>query len=1003
MLRMAQSDVLICGMGGLGVEIAKNIILGGVKSVTLHDEAVCTRHDLSSQFYLSEEAIGENRALASEASLARLNQYVLVESHTEPLTEEFLKKFQVVVLTETPLEEQECIGTFAHENNISVIVADTRGLAGQIFCDFGEDFRVLDTNGEELLSIFISSITKDTEGVVTCLDRMKHGFEDGDYVVFREVKGMTEINNCPPMKVKVLGPDTFSIGDTSRFSTYTRDGIATQVKMTKDIKFKSFKESMAEPEFVMSDFAKIDRPLQLHLGFQALHEFRRVHFRLPRPWNKEDAEEVVQMAKQNNAQLATPLENVDEWLITTLSYVSAGSLCPMQGVIGSIAAQEVMKACSGKFRPIQQWFYFDAFECLPQGEDVSEANANAMGDTRYAGQARVLGADVQDILMSQKYFVVGAGAIGCELLKNFAMMGLGVNDGFIHVADMDVIERSNLHRQFLFRPEDVGRMKSITAALAVAEMNPDVNITVYEDRVGPQTENVYDDDFFESLDGVANALDNLQTRLYMDKRCLHFRKPLLDSGTLGTKGNVQVVKPDLTETYSSSHDPPEESVPFCTIRHFPNSIEHTLQWARDEFEGLFKHSAARAVPYLRDVNFLTKVEETMPLCQAVTALQQIKNILFDDRAIVFDDCVAFARLQFQDQYNHQLRKLLRYCPVDKTTKSGTPFWSGHKRCPHPIEFDPNNTLHMDYIVATANLRATMFGIPHNTDRVAIAEMLEDVQVPAYNPNPFANVPTKANNPRAQKCFFVDKSDSEIFEELLEVLSDRSKLKDVQLETLEFEKDDDTNFHMDFIVAASNLRAAAYNIEPADRLKSKLIAGKIIPAIATTTSLVAGLACLELYKLVQNHDKLELYKNGFVNLALPFFGFSEPIAPVKKKFRDQEFTLWTCLNVQGELTIKDFIRHFKEKYQVDVLRLSDGPRMLYNSLTSLMHSERRLQMTVSEAYEKTSRREIGPGKRSLILQVTAKGSDGKQVELPQVRYLLRTQGAPTARDDPASLQ
>ncbi|GCC43031.1 hypothetical protein chiPu_0027116, partial [Chiloscyllium punctatum] len=61
------------------------------------------------------------------------------------------------------------------------------------------------------------------------------------------------------------------------------------------------------------------------------------------------------------------------------------------------------------------------------------------------------------------------------------------------------------------------------------------------------------------------------------RRCVYYRKPLLESGTLGTKGNVQVVIPFLTESYSSSQDPPEKSIPICTLKNFPNAIEHTLQ------------------------------------------------------------------------------------------------------------------------------------------------------------------------------------------------------------------------------------------------------------------------------------------------------------------------------------------------------------------------------------------------------------------------------------------
>ncbi len=87
---------------------------------------------------------------------------------------------------------------------------------------------------------------------------------------------------------------------------------------------------------------------------------------------------------------------------------------------------------------------------------------------------------------------------------------------------------------------------------------------------------------------------------YMDRRCVYYRLPLLESGTMGPKGNVQAVYPHSTESYSSSHDPPERSIPICTLKNFPNAIEHTIQWARDMFEGLFTTPAEMANQFLED-------------------------------------------------------------------------------------------------------------------------------------------------------------------------------------------------------------------------------------------------------------------------------------------------------------------------------------------------------------------------------------------------------------------
>jgi ubiquitin-activating enzyme E1 len=82
------------------------------------------------------------------------------------------------------------------------------------------------------------------------------------------------------------------------------------------------------------------------------------------------------------------------------------------------------------------------------------------------------------------------------------------------------------------------------------------------------------------------------------------------------------VIPHLTESYSSSQDPPEKSIPICTLKNFPNAIEHTLQWARDMFEGLFRQQAENAYQYLHDPKFMDRTMK-MQEEQAVSCLQYI--------------------------------------------------------------------------------------------------------------------------------------------------------------------------------------------------------------------------------------------------------------------------------------------------------------------------------------------------------------------------------------------
>ncbi|XP_047439241.1 ubiquitin-like modifier-activating enzyme 1 isoform X2 [Mugil cephalus] len=988
MRRMGEANVLIAGMRGLGVEIAKNVILSGVKSVTVQDEGLAVWADLSSQFFLKESHLGQNRATCSLQQLSDLNPHVRVWAHTGPLNEDLIKQFQVVVLTDSSLDDQKRFGELCHSHGIKFIVADTKGLCGQLFCDFGEEFEVLDQDGETPVSVMIQHISKANPGVVICTDDQRHGLQDGSKVVFSEVQGMTELNSMSPVEIKYCSAYSFSIGDTSGFSDYQRGGVATEVKQPCKLSFKRLSEALLDHELLTwNDFGKISKHTTLHLAFQALHSFAKREKRLPNPWCQSDADSLLAIVRELNT--AAQVEQLDEAVVRRLSYTARGDLAPVNAFIGGLAAQEVIKACSRKFTPLKQWMYFDALECLPE-EDHQLTECSTKG-TRYDGQIAVFGPAFQEKLGRMKYFLVGAGAIGCELLKNFALMGLGAGrEGQVTVTDMDFIERSNLNRQFLFRSQDIGKAKSEVAAKAGRQMNPEMNIIAHQNRLDADSEGVYDYNFFMSLDGVAAALDNVEARVYLDGRCVQHQKPMLEGGTLGSKGHTLVVVPHLTESYGPAKSSAGNAIPMCTLKNFPYRIEHTLQWARDQFEGLFKHTPENVNLFLSDSEFVNRTLDHGD-AEALEILEGVWSSLEDMKAggkrpTCWEDCVSWARRKWETLYNNDIRQLLHCFPPEEVTANGLLFWSGTKRCPHPLTFDPNNSTHLEYVVAAANLYACIYGINGTTDRAAIKRILEQVHVPPFTPKSSVKIHVTDKEMEEDKKKGSDDAEKARLEELKVKLALPARRSSSKMRPIDFEKDDDTNFHMDYIVAASNLRAENYEIPAADRHQSKRIAGRIMPAIATTTAAVAGLMCLELFKLVQGQEKISSYRTAYINLAVQYFVLSQPSRPQAFEVAGKKYTLWDDFLVEGrrggqqEMTLEDLVQYVREKYNLTVSSLFYGPAILYSG------QKDRLTKSVSDVVKMVTKKDIPPHKKVLEL-IPSFAEDEDCETVPTIRYLL----------------
>lgn len=991
MRRLFASNILVSGMQGLGAEIAKNLILAGVKSVTLHDEGTVELWDLSSNFVFSDNDIGKNRALASVQKLQELNNAVVLSTLTSKLTKEQLSDFQAVVFTDISLDKAIEFNDFCHNHQpaISFIKAEVRGLFGSVFCDFGPEFTVVDVDGEDPHTGIIASISNDNPALVSCVDDERLEFQDGDLVVFSEVHGMTELNDGKPRKIKSARPYSFTLEeDTTNYGTYVKGGIVTQVKQPKVLNFKPLREALEDPgDFLLSDFSKFDRPPLLHLAFQALDKFVSELGRFPVAGSEEDAQKLISVATNINESLGDGrVEDINTKLLRHFAFGARAVLNPMAAMFGGIVGQEVVKACSGKFHPLYQFFYFDSVESIPT-EPLDSTEFKPI-NSRYDAQISVFGAKLQKKLEDAKVFIVGSGALGCEFLKNVALMGVSCgNQGKLTITDDDVIEKSNLSRQFLFRDWNIGQAKSTVAASAATSINPRLNIEALQNRVGPETENVFDDTFWENITCVINALDNVNARLYVDQRCLYFQKPLLESGTLGAKCNTQMVIPHLTENYGASRDPPEKQAPMCTVHSFPHNIDHCLTWARSEFEGLLEKTPAEVDAYLSNpVEYTTSMANAGD-AQARDNLERVLECLDKEKCETFQDCITWARLKFEDYFSNRVKQLIFTFPEDAATSTGAPFWSAPKRFPHPLQFSSVDPSHLHFVMAASILRAETFGIPipdWTKNPKMLAEAVDKVMVPDFLPKKDAKILT---DEKATTLSTASVDDAAVINDLIIKLEQcRKNLPSgFRLKPIQFEKDDDTNYHMDMIAGLANMRARNYSIPEVDKLKAKFIAGRIIPAIATSTAMATGLVCLELYKVLDGGHKLEDYRNTFANLALPLFSMAEPVPPKVIKHRDMSWTVWDRWILKDNPTLRELIQWLKDK-GLNAYSISCGSCLLFNSMFP-RHKERMDKKVVDLARE-VAKVELPPYRRHLDVVVACEDDEDNDIDIPLISIYFR---------------
>jgi ubiquitin-activating enzyme E1 len=786
--------------------------------VTINDNGIVTKRDLGSNFMVSESDINGSttRAAACLSRLRELNPNVIVDIDLTSLGSNFdnLKNYSILVITEFQSKEfVETANHFCRENKIGFIYSAALGLCGFTFVDFCDEFIVDDENGEEVSHYVVTGVSKNCPGIVTVDHSKPLSLSHGDYVTFKEILGMTELNESPPRPVRVLSPYTFTIEDTSKFADYVAGGIVDQVKVPRPMFFRPLKECFEnvyseECHTSPIDMTKNGRNELLHLCFLSLHEFYKLHSRLPGLNSELDAKELLEIVRKiytissdRKRDWAEGL-SIEEKVITYVSLYCQAQLPPVCSFLGGIVAQEICKY-TGFHTPIYQWLWFDFFECLGTNE-ISTLVKTTVKDSRYYEQISVFGEDVHKKLSELKVFLVGIGALGSEFLKLFSLMGVSCGDsGELVATDNDIIETSNLNRMFLFRQSDIGKMKSKIAIDRVKQINPSAN---YKERVlklEKETDKVFTDDFWRQQDVIFTAVDNIETRRFVDKKITLFSKAMIDTGTLGTKAHSQVIIPNRTSSYNDMQDF-MTNMAICTLHNFPSLIEHCIEWGRDEFTGYFFNRIKEINNLMEDFYYQYEIYcKTLDFDGLKMKINDIVNIASIGINKDFRKCVEYGVTTFIDTFDYRIRRLLIKYPLDLINTDGSKFWSGSKTPPNPVNLDLNDPMHMLYIKSFSMLMAIALSVESSEDVTIIKEVAGRVRKKTieYDTNKKQSSTTLTYEEQKEK--------NQMKEYLFSLL--RENKNKLVLNEIKFDKDNDSNYHVDFIRAAANVRAQNYKI------------------------------------------------------------------------------------------------------------------------------------------------------------------------------------------------
>ena len=882
MSKLLNLKVCLIGGGSVGQETVKCISLLGIKELHIYDTTILGKKHENYIYYRKKSGItlSENSIFFSKELNANLDTFQISHFNLKYLTD---KGIHALIITKQIFENKDynifSIEKFCNVHNIKLIIGINYGLYGYITSSFHKH-TIVDSDGEVCESGYIENYNISEKCIEFTVEKLNKNLisewiklcsGDNEYIVRIVESTLTSIK--------------IPYSDAAKQFLNSHSNIRiVEFKKPYETTFKSIHDKINSKSYQYISLESSFKNDKSDDSYDSLIEY---------------------ITKQSPNHIFNEYKTKEFFLI--------GS------IIAGIISHELIKT-TGKYTPLDNDIFID----------MSPLSGVHKYTSNYSHRsAEFLDKELIKLIRKQTIFMIGAGALGCEISKNLGMLDFctGIKSGF-YITDMDTVELSNLNRQFLFRNDSINKFKSDEIVKRMEEYAPKMKTLAYREAVGKESDNIFNSVFWKNKSIIVNALDNIEARKYVDSKCVENEKPLFESGTLGSKCNTQTIIPHKTATYSELTDIDDKTIPMCTIRSFPNKIEHCIEWGLEIFNTIITRPLEDLDMVFNNTNrFTNEMSNPENVYTNIERLGLVEKYLDMFMKKNLDSFIELAEYLYDKYFVEPIMDLLHSFPDDLQDEHGNNYWSGKKLKPKVTSFKENGK---DFAKELFKLVSINIDLGEWSDECLNTFVSEKK---TYNCKKISiNEEKDKVNIECNVC--VD----DCIIQTKKILA-RSAGNKYVINSVSYDKDDESL--VDMMAVLCNQRAAIYNINIADKLDIKLISGRIIPALCTTTTVIAGFVILEILKYLIERRPSDININLAVNQYIMFDSYKPKttydnmfcnIYGMKVNTVPYKFNTWSFLKIsctkESCSDINSIVEILGDEHGINIEMMTIGNRIIY---------------------------------------------------------------------------